>query len=229
MNDQMNVDADTGKNVQCFWSAPPNINFKRKSQSKILSDAQKVNVCVDDEDIGGKVHIPDTLEDSDSDSDSFTVKVQKLTGMGESSKFGKDNEDNSIKHAWFVESNLENVNYKAMFAETAVDISYHESMFSIEQSKISEAVQAPEEIITDDNIIHTQESVEVDTNVIETQLEDLSTVVKKKVTSVTSDSLNELCSGSVKDNFVPKELEQVECIKKLMIDVDRAVEPSEDL
>jgi hypothetical protein len=46
---------------------------------------------------------------------------------------------------------------------------------------------------------------------------------------VTSDSLNELCSGSVKDNFVPKELEQVECIKKLMIDVDRAVEPSEDL
>lgn len=36
---------------------------------------------------GGKVHIPDTFEDSDSNSDSFGLKIQLLTGLGDSASF----------------------------------------------------------------------------------------------------------------------------------------------
>jgi len=68
-------DINTGKGVQCYWSAPPNINFKRKSQTKLMSDAQKAYLNEDGGDMGEKVHIPDTLEDYDTDSDSFTIKV----------------------------------------------------------------------------------------------------------------------------------------------------------
>jgi hypothetical protein len=50
-----------------------------------MSDAQKAYLNEDEGDMGEKVHIHDTLEDSDSDSDSFTIKVQKLTGVGEPS------------------------------------------------------------------------------------------------------------------------------------------------
>jgi hypothetical protein len=78
-------DISTSKGVQCYWSAPPKIDFKRKSRTKLMSDAQKAYLNEDEGDMGEKVHIHDTLEDSDSDSDSFTIKVQKLTGVGEPS------------------------------------------------------------------------------------------------------------------------------------------------
>jgi hypothetical protein len=76
-------DNEAGKQKQpVYWSAPPNIDFKRKSQTKLMADARKGyhnSSYVNDYE---KVHILDTFEDSDSDDDSFGLKVQMLTGMG---------------------------------------------------------------------------------------------------------------------------------------------------
>jgi hypothetical protein len=48
-----------------------------------LANAQKSYYNPTCEDDGEKVHIPDTFEDSESDSDSFRLKVQMLTGFGD--------------------------------------------------------------------------------------------------------------------------------------------------
>lgn len=64
-----------------------------------------------DKEDGEKVHIPNTLEESDSDSDSFAQKLQKLN---ESEKPFPDGEDKgeSSKQIWFMkESNELNVQY----------------------------------------------------------------------------------------------------------------------
>lgn len=75
---------NSGKEVQdVYWSAPPNINFKPRSQTKLLADAQKSYKGKQDDEEDGKVHILDTFEESNSDSDSFSVQVQQLTGMKE--------------------------------------------------------------------------------------------------------------------------------------------------
>jgi hypothetical protein len=66
-----------GKQVEdVFWFAPPKIDFKPRSQTKLLADAQKTYKNSHEEGEGEKVHIPENFEDSNSDSDSFTVRVQ---------------------------------------------------------------------------------------------------------------------------------------------------------
>jgi hypothetical protein len=50
---------DHGKQ-QVYWSTPPNIDSKRKSQTKFMADAQKAYKELGDEEKGEKVHIPDT-------------------------------------------------------------------------------------------------------------------------------------------------------------------------
>lgn len=59
-----------------YWTAPPKIDFKPRSQTKLLADAQKAHKSNQDDDEGGKVQIPDSFDDSDSDSDSFSIRVQ---------------------------------------------------------------------------------------------------------------------------------------------------------
>jgi hypothetical protein len=66
-----------------YWPAPPKVDFKPRSQTKLMVDAQKAYRNGQDDEDGGKVHIPDSFDDYDSASDSFTIKVQKLTGMSE--------------------------------------------------------------------------------------------------------------------------------------------------
>jgi hypothetical protein len=51
--------------------------------TKLLADVQKSYCNPTCEDDGEKVHIPDTFEDSESDSDSFGLKVQMLTRFGD--------------------------------------------------------------------------------------------------------------------------------------------------
>lgn len=52
-----------------------------------MDNSQK-ELCGNDYDgEGGKVHIPDTFEDLDSNSDSFGLKIQLLTGLGDSASF----------------------------------------------------------------------------------------------------------------------------------------------
>jgi hypothetical protein len=106
-----NVVGDSGKAVQeAYWSAPPKINFKSRSQTKLLADAQKAyKNCVNEEE-EGKIHIPKTFEDSDSesDSDSFTIKVQRLTGMPVN-QFAHDDKGQSSTQTWSMENISSNI------------------------------------------------------------------------------------------------------------------------
>ena len=69
-----------------------------------MSDAQKDYLGENDDAMGEKLHMPDTLEDSDSDSDSFNIKVQKLIGVGESGNT-KGTEADSSNQACVVHGN----------------------------------------------------------------------------------------------------------------------------
>jgi len=58
----------SGKQAQAmYWSAPPKIDFNRRSQSKLMADAQKAFSIPNVGEASDRVHIPDTLEDSDYD------------------------------------------------------------------------------------------------------------------------------------------------------------------
>lgn len=173
---------DSGKDhgkQQVYWYAPPKIDYKRKSQSKFMADAQKVYKEPGDDEEGEKVHIPDIFEDSDSDSDSFVVKVHKLTGMGEVGQSSKATGGNS-NQIWFMNTNLD----ENAFTKPCEDIASLKSNIPSEnvlndseklQSHIpkEKAVEAsvtqnesPELFISDDNIIHTQESVDMEVDKI---------------------------------------------------------------
>ena len=96
----------SGKQVQAmYWSAPPKNSFNRKSQTKMMADAQKAPSDGGDND---KVHIPDTFEDSDTYSDSFIRKIKQLTSdeVGQSSKEGQGD---SSKQIWFVQTDLSKI------------------------------------------------------------------------------------------------------------------------
>jgi hypothetical protein len=49
----------------------------------MMADAQKSYRKDSQYENDEKVHIPDSIDDSDTDSDSFTLKVSKLTGLGD--------------------------------------------------------------------------------------------------------------------------------------------------
>ena len=89
-----------------YWSTPPKIDFNRRSQTKLMADAQKAYTVSKDAD---RVHIPDTLEDLDNDSDSFSRRVKQLTNedVGQSSK---DDQGDSTKQLWFVHAEVRNEN-----------------------------------------------------------------------------------------------------------------------
>lgn len=95
-----NDDFDKGSSKQygkqqVQWSAPSKIEVNPRGQTKLMADAQKGYKEDQIFDDGEKVHIPDTIEDSDSENEYYTTKIQKLTGFnapdggneqGESSK-----------------------------------------------------------------------------------------------------------------------------------------------
>ena len=118
------------------------------------SDAQKSykKRCIDDD--GEKVHIPETLEDSDSDSDSFAQKLALLAGMdgvGQTSK--NDQEDNS-KQIWFM-NETSYVNIKDM-SLTKLDDKLKDD--DTKDVNVTVNTQSPEIFLSDDTIVNTQES-----------------------------------------------------------------------
>jgi hypothetical protein len=154
---------------RCNGLHPPNINFKRKSQTKMMADAQKSYhnpSCVNDNE---KVHIPETFEDSDSDSGSFGLKVQMLIGMGDASQSTSRKEcEESNKHLWFMETHIqENVDKKLQ--DGSEDGLVEKTTMEVDGAKADDAnliaiagsTLSPEIFLTDDVIINTQESVEI--------------------------------------------------------------------
>lgn len=161
------------------WSAPSNINFKSRSQVKLMADAQKKYKAPHTDEDGEKVHIPENFDDSDSNSDSFTQKIAMLTNdnAGQSSKQGGSNVTN--KHVWFMstegmDSVVENiiVNKKSvedMICDNACNTIQKSAGIAAEGSPLecdkadgvddSGISKSPEIFLTDDLIIHSQESL----------------------------------------------------------------------
>ena len=93
------------------------MDYKSRSQSKLMGDAQKAYNRTNAEGDGGKVHIPETFEDSDSDSESFADKVKQLTGMDED-KAKKGNKGESSKQMWFVKDIVNEIDPKSFLPAT---------------------------------------------------------------------------------------------------------------
>jgi hypothetical protein len=156
-----------------------------------MADAQKANRGNRNDSDNEKVHIPDTLESSDSDNDSFTIKVHKLTGMDDDQpKHIKKGQ--SSKQVWFVHDSIMDMDPKAIPNTTTSEISLPDKSMDLIQSNATAnkittekangtSVEgatslSPEIFIPDDNIINTQESVgaemEVDNRSLKNLMED---------------------------------------------------------
>lgn len=90
------LEKSDGKQIQqVYWSAPPKIDYAKRCQTKLMADAQKAYIGSVNEEDEGKVHIPDTLDDSDSNSDSFSTKIKQLTNDGDQGQSSKGAHDAS--------------------------------------------------------------------------------------------------------------------------------------
>lgn len=98
-----------------------------------MGDAQKAYRGHRNDSDGEKVHIPDTLESSDSGSDSFNIKVQKLTGMDDDQSKHIE-KGQSSKQVWFVNDNIMDVNPKAIQATTTSEIIFSDKSVEHMQS-----------------------------------------------------------------------------------------------
>lgn len=181
----------SGKQVQNYWSAPPKLDSGSHEKTKFMADAQKAYRCHKGDNDNEKVHIPDTLESSESDSESFTIKVQKLTGIddGQSKCTEKGQSSNQV---WFVNDSIMDINPNVVTKELTSGFSLPDKAMEISQSQDfynknttgksdctvvgDAALQSPEIFIPDDTIINTQESMGadlvIDNNVPENMMVD---------------------------------------------------------
>lgn len=126
------------------------------------------------------MHIPDILEDSDSDfdSDSFTIRAQKLTGIGESSQAKGNDVEGSNQQVWAMETRTDVLNFKALYEDSSLPKSgkMKKPAEGI-NTGISHAtnILSPEEFITDDGIIHTQDSVDPEADALEKVVDNQAT------------------------------------------------------
>lgn len=135
-----------------------------------MADAQKSYHNSSYKNDAKKAHIPDTFEDSDSDSDSFGLKVQMLTVMGDAgqSTSGKACED-SNKQLWFVETHIQDTMAKKL-QDGSTDGTEDKATMELDGAKSNDlnlkstvgSTLSPEIFIPDDTIINTQDSVEID-------------------------------------------------------------------
>jgi hypothetical protein len=155
----------TGKQIEeVFWSSPPKIDFKSRSQTKLLADGHKAYKHRYEEGEGEKVHIPETFEDSDSDSDSFIVKVQQLTSMNDG-QAGRSGEGESSKHICFVNEMVTDADVllpTKVSEMTVYDVITKESNpdklvtpMLIDEPIIISTTLSPEVFLPDDNIVNT--------------------------------------------------------------------------
>lgn len=142
-----------GKQVM---TAPPKMVYKQPDDggAKFMKDAQKAyrsdQVNSDEE----KVYIHENIEESDSESDSFSERLRKLN-EGQSSK-----QDNKNDQAWFVQLNETNLvpdtHDKIIMNDGLCGAT--ETMGSTKEDIPMVMTNSPEVFMADDNIIHTQES-----------------------------------------------------------------------
>lgn len=158
-SDKQDQGKSSGKQTQeVYWSAPPKIDFNRRSQSKVMSDAQKAHIAPNDREDNDKVHIPETFEDSDTDSDSFCQRIKDLTGAGDK---GQSSHTTMFVQTKIFSKPAPDSALKSMETDVSKD-TLPDNKHVSEKGCGSKAGQSPEVFISEDNIINTQESVEDD-------------------------------------------------------------------
>lgn len=98
-----NSGATSGKQLanNICMSAPPKYASQRNDTNP--KDA-KLKAIVSVEDQGEKVHIPDSFDDSDAESDTLSEKIRRLEGYGDLGQGGsKSNNDNGPHQLWHME------------------------------------------------------------------------------------------------------------------------------
>lgn len=102
-----------------------------------MADAQKSYCNPSCEVDGEKVLKPDTFDDSNSDSDSFGLKVQMLTRVGDAGQSSsKQNCDDSNKQLWFVETDLQD-----NFAQKAQEVILDSSKGVLDSTKADDIME----------------------------------------------------------------------------------------
>jgi hypothetical protein len=115
-----------------------------------MKDVQKAHSTQKAVEEEGKVYIPENIEESDSESDSFGERLRRLN-EGQSSK-----QSDKQEHLWMKEVNASNpISYDKGVVGTVKDMSVDGLPPILSARKM---IESPELFITEDNIIHTQES-----------------------------------------------------------------------
>lgn len=117
----------------------------------MLKDAQKTYFTPEGEKDGGKVFIPETCEESNSDSDSFGEKMRRLN-EGQSSKIKGGGEQQWNVHIQGVVKEIPS----PMSKKSVLEIPDATSPAIINEGGIPH--NSPEIFLSDDNIINTQDS-----------------------------------------------------------------------
>jgi hypothetical protein len=119
-----------------------------------MKDAQKAYKNSYDGE-GEKVHIPETFEDFDLDSESFGQRLKNLAGMGDSSKGGQGE---SSRHLWIVRNDVAVEGCQKPTGEKGNSVTISK-IFEVASQTVS---LSPEVFIPDDGIINTQGSIEME-------------------------------------------------------------------
>lgn len=143
-------------------SAPPKIGGKATGGENL--SLQKNNA---DEDKGEKVHIPETFEDSDSDSD-LGERIRRLEGFGDIGQGSSKNIDGDVHQIWCLESNPPTLDPKQVISEDMKLMNAEGSTLETDKQLVSLGNQKPIEMdFSDEAIVNTQESTVAEEEITE--------------------------------------------------------------
>lgn len=152
-------------------------NVSNYDGPKLLKDAQKSYVAECDYSKEGRVYIPENIEESDSESDSFGKRLRKLNEDGQTSKQSGKNDQ-----VWFLQVNEDTVKpmEKPVYVSKMVPASDDAMMDKRQADPILRKLNdSPEIFLPDDNIIHTQDSQAHDGDICMEEMVPQETIVAK--------------------------------------------------
>lgn len=132
-----------------------------------MADAQKEYRNSQKCDDGDRVYIPDTLENSDSKNDSYSTKLQRLAGIERNAQNDEQEKGESSKQIWFMKETNVIPPEKSYTIEPLVseEVCIEKPKEVVDGTEMEAATLSPKVFMSDDNIVNTQESNEVDEDI----------------------------------------------------------------
>ncbi|XP_066316654.1 uncharacterized protein [Miscanthus floridulus] len=150
-------DKSAGKkhSANVTMSAPPKIGNLSTAGGKL-----SVQKTYEDDGKGEKVHIPETFEDSDSDSD-LGERIRKLEGFGDIGQgSSKQNDDKDTQHIWCMENNTPALDLMQITNDAKKLKNAEEKDVTTMKQLVSVEINNQTELdFSDEAIMHTQESL----------------------------------------------------------------------